>query len=201
LRNENGVIAKLANAVLFENPVLVLALGLSPVIAVGTSLKNGVLLALCTLGVIVPVCFVASLLRGVVPTWLCPPVYSVLAAGVVFPIRLTAEMFTPTTTQSLSVFIPLIAVMSLLMARVEGFAIKNKPAAAALDGLFMGLGYGAVLIVISAVREFFGNGSLWGVKISFMRKLEAFNLPFAGFILLGFFAAGMNHIVQKRRGK
>ena len=103
------------------------------------------------------------------------------------------KAYLPDLNKSLGVFIPLIVVNCIILARAEAFASKNGPVASIVDGITMGVGYTLALILISAIRELLGNGTLAGLKImgsSYKPMLIAI-LPAGGFIILGCLIAGI----------
>ena len=108
---------------------------------------------------------VISLLRKIIPDQIRIAAYVVVIAGFVTMVDLLLQAFLPDIAESLGVFIPLIVVNCIILARAESFASKNKVLPAALDGICQGIGYTLVLLVMSAIREFLGSGSLAGQQI------------------------------------
>ncbi len=174
---------------LFHNIVLIQAVGLCPIIAVGVNLKYGVTLTICTLVVLLPTSLFMSLFGERVPDWLRPPLYTVGTGVLLLGASFFIDRFVSTELYaSLYIFIPLIAVSSIVTYRA-GFSVKNRPSAAALDALGSSLGFGVVICVVSALREMATNNTLWDLPLPFSVKLPEAALPFAAFIILGFMAA------------
>jgi electron transport complex protein RnfE len=114
---------------------------------------------------------------------------------------MSLKAFLPEISKSLGVFIPLIVVNCIILARAESFASKNNPLLSAIDGLNMGLGFTLALLVLSVIREIIGNGTILGISILGQNYMPAKMLvsPPGGFIVLGLVIGVMN-IINKRRG-
>ncbi len=184
-----------------ENPVLVLLLGMCPSLATTTSVINAVGMGLSATAVLVCSNVVISLLRKVIPQKVRIAAYIVIIAAFVTVVQLLLEAYVPSLSKSLGVFIPLIVVNCIILARAEAFASKNKVGASFLDGLGMGLGFTLALVLISTVREILGNGTWAGIRIMSGGYTPAlmFILPSGGFLTLGLVLGAINLI--KGRGK
>lgn len=184
-----------------ENPVLVLLLGMCPSLATTTSVINAVGMGLSATAVLVCSNVVISLLRKVIPQKVRIAAYIVIIAAFVTVVQLLLEAYVPSLSKSLGVFIPLIVVNCIILARAEAFASKNKVGASFLDGLGMGLGFTLALVLISTVREILGNGTWAGIRIMSEGYTPAlmFILPSGGFLTLGLVLGAINLI--KGRGK
>ena len=152
----------LTNGIIKENPVLVLVLGTCPALAVTNSTINGVGMGLAATFVLICSNVVISLLKKVIPDKVRIPCYIVVIAGFVTIVDLCLQAFIPALSKSLGLFIPLIVVNCIILGRAESFAYKNGIGASALDGIFQGLGYTMVLVIMCVVREFLGNGTIMG---------------------------------------
>jgi electron transport complex protein RnfE len=183
-----------------ENPVFRLALGLCPVLAVTTSLKNGVGMGLAATFVLVGSNVIVSLVRKGIPARIRIPCYIVVIASFVTVVDLVMAGYTPELHKNLGIFIPLIVVNCIILGRAEAFASKNSVGRSLIDGLGMGLGFTAALIVIASVREILGSGKIWGLVLlgnSYNPVLMAILSPGA-FITLGLLIGLFNLIEQKR---
>ena len=111
------------------------------------------------------------------------------------------KAFLPSLADQLGIFIPLIVVNCIILARAEAYASKNSVGKSALDGLGMGLGFTLALSLISAVREFFGAGTLFDIKIygDIITPPSIVTMAPGGFIVLGLLIALINHISAKRK--
>ena len=142
-----------------------------------------------------------SLLRRFIPEQVRIASFVVIISGFVTIVEMLIKAYLPDLNKSLGVFIPLIVVNCIILARAESFASKNGPVASILDGLTMGVGYTLALLVISAIRELLGNGTIAGFHVlgsSYKPMLIAI-LPAGGFIVLGCLIAAMNKILSYRK--
>ena len=181
-----------------KNPILVQLLGTCATLAVTTSASNGIAMGLSTTAVLVCSNLFISLLRRFIPKEVRIASYVVVISGFVTAIELLIKAFLPEINKSLGVFIPLIVVNCIILSRAESFASKNTPLYSILDGLAMGGGFTLALIIVSAIREVLGNGTLFGVKVtpaSFEPSLM-FVMSAGAFFTLAFVVAGMNKIMS-----
>jgi len=182
--------------ILDENPVFTQALALCPVLAVTTSVINGIGMGLATLFVLVASCLIASLMRNVVPSQVRIPCFIIVSATFTTVVRLLLEVFSPALHDALGIFIPLIVINCIILARMEAFAAKNKPIAVVFDAMGMGLGFTLALVLIGFVREFIGSGTMLGFDV-LPDGFPVFALmvrPAGGFLALGFIIAGLTAI-------
>ncbi len=170
-----------------ENPVFVLLLGMCPTLGTSTSVINGLGMGLSATLVLICSNFFISVLRKFIPDKIRIASYIVIIAGFVTAVEMALKAYLPDISASLGVFIPLIVVNCIILARAESFASKNTPGKAAIDGLCMGLGFTVALLVLSFIRELFGNGSLAGISVFGANYPKAIMmiLPPGGFIVLG----------------
>lgn len=190
-----------ANGIIKENPTFVQLLGMCPTLAVTTSLKNGIGMGLSATAVLVASNVLISLLRKIIPEKVRIAAYIVIIATFVTIIDLLLKAYLPSLATQLGIFIPLIVVNCIILARAEAFASKNTVGKSALDGLGMGLGFTLALSIISAVREFFGAGTLFDIKIygDIITPPSIITMAPGGFIVLGLLIALINHITAKRK--
>lgn len=194
-----------------NNPVLVQLLGMCSTLAITTTLFNGIGMGLSVTIILICSNVVISLLRKIIPAKIRIAAYIVVIAGFVTIIDLLMQAFLPSLSESLGVFIPLIVVNCIILARAESFASKNTVAASAVDGLAQGIGYTIVLVVMCIIREFLGNGTFGGGILGFegagIRILPQeyttlfIILPFGGFLTMGVLIAAMQHISNKAADK
>lgn len=191
------------DGIIFKNPTFVQLLGMCPTLAVTTAVSNGIGMGLSVTFVLIFSNFFISLLRNFIPSKIRIASYVVVIAGFVSVVEMVLNAYIPALANSLGLFIPLIVVNCIILARAESFASKNRPVAAALDGLSTGLGFTLALTIISAVRELLGSGSLFGYRIlgnAFSPALIII-LPAGGFLVLGFLIALVQYIMQKQKKK
>ncbi len=182
---------------LFEqNPILVQLLGTCPTLAVTTSLENGFGMGISATAVLILSNLLISLLRKFIPKEVRIAAYIVIISGFVTAVELLIKAYLPSLDKSLGLFIPLIVVNCIILARAEAYASKNGPVDSILDGLFMGLGFTFALSVLGAVREILGSGTLLGINIlgSAYTPMLIFVMPAGAFLTLGVLIAVVNAI-------
>ena len=150
------------DGLLLQNPVTVQLLGMCSVMAITTTLFNGIGMGLSVTIILTCSNIVISLLRKVIPSKIRIAAFIVVISTFVTIVDLVLQAFIPALSDSMGVFIPLIVVNCIILGRAEAFASKNTVAASALDGVFQGLGYTWVLVVMCLIREFLGNGTIAG---------------------------------------
>lgn len=144
-----------------NNPALVQLLGLCPLLAVTATLINGLGLGLATTLVLIGSNVTVSLIRNVIKNEIRIPVFVMIIASFVTVVQLMMNAFTYELYLALGIFIPLIVTNCAIIGRAEAFASKSSPLPAALDGLMMGLGFTAVLMILGGMREILGAGTLF----------------------------------------
>ena len=150
-----------------HNPVFVLALGLCPTLAVTTTVRNGLAMAVASTAVLVCANLLVSLVRRWVPNQIRIPCYIVIIAAFVTMVEIIMKAVAPAAVnRALGIFIPLIVVNCMILGRAEAFASRNGPASSLMDGLGIGAGFLLALLAISFVRETVGAGTLWGYRLS-----------------------------------
>lgn len=193
-----------------EIPLFRLVLGTCPTLAVTTSATNGVGMGIATTFVLVASNIMISLLRKIIPDMIRIPAFIIVIASFVTVTDLMMAAFTPELHHALGIFIPLIVVNCIVLARAEAFASKNNIIRSTADGLGMGIGFTIVLILLGSVREILGNGTwfdmpaLTGVMGLFdyeYQPMIVMVLPPGAFIGLGLLVALANKIEEKRKGK
>ena len=185
-----------------ENPVLVLVLGTCPTLAVTTAAVNGIGMGLSATVVLICSNLAISLLRNIIPDKVRIPAFITIIAGFVSVVQMLVKAFLPAIDKALGIYLPLIVVNCIILARAEMFASKNPPLASVLDGAGMGIGFTAVLTLMGAVRELLGAGSLFSFPVTsrFISPMIIFLLPPGGFFVFGMLVAASNAIA-KRSGK
>ncbi|MDR0464826.1 MAG: electron transport complex subunit E [Treponema sp.] len=186
----------LLNGIIKENPVLVLILGICPALAVSTQAQNALGMGLATTFVLIGSNITISLLRKNIPDRVRIPCYIILIAGFTTIVQMAVEAYAYSLYQALGIFLPLIAVNCIVFARAEMFANKNKVLDSAVDAAGMGAGFTIALLLISSLREIFGSGSWFGLKIPWLsdNRIEAFTLAPGGFIAFGLLIAIINKV-------
>ncbi len=193
-------IKNLTNGLVKENPIFVQLLGMCPTLAVTTSAENGMGMGLATTAVLVLANIVISLIRKLVPSKIRIPIFIVVIASFVTIIGMLMEAYVGALYDSLGLFIPLIVVNCLILARAEAFAFKNGVIASAFDGIGMGLGFTLALTILGSVREFFGNGSIFNITLlgEGYKPALIMILPPGAFLTLGLLLALYNVVKAKQ---
>ena len=194
---------QLKEGLITQNPVLVQLLGMCSTMAITTSSSNGIGMGISVLIILTLSNIFISLLRKIIPNEVRIACYIVVIAGFVTIVDLCLQAFFPAIAKSLGVFIPLIVVNCIILGRAEAFANKNSVLASAVDGICQGIGYTIVLVIMCAVRELLGNGTLLGYQIMPASYTPALMLvlPVGGFLCLGTLIAVMQWALAKSEKK
>ena len=195
-----------------ENPALRQMLGLCPTLAVTTAVTNGLGMGLATTFVLVCSEVAVSLLRRAIPKTVRIPAFITIIASFVTLVMMLVKAYLPALDEALGIYLPLIVVNCIVLGRAEMFASKHGPLEAAVDGAGMGIGFTAALVLMSAIREVLGAGTLLGVRVlpSFVEPMIIMVMPAGGFAVLGALIAASvwieehprhrHRIVKKRVG-
>lgn len=188
------------NGLVKENPIFFQLLGMCPTLAVTTSAMNGLGMGLATTAVLICANIVISLMKNMIPAKIRIPIFIVIIASFVTVVGMLMEGFVPALYKSLGLFIPLIVVNCLILARAEAFAFKNSIADSLLDGLGMGIGFTGALVLLGAIRELFGAGTIFGATIfgAAYKPALIMILPPGGFLTLGLLLAIQNYYKLKK---
>ena len=193
-----------------QNPVLVQLLGMCSVLAITTTLFNGIGMGISVTVILICSNVVISLLRKVIPQKIRIAAYIVVIAGFVTMVDLLLQAYVHALSNSLGVFIPLIVVNCIILGRAEAFASKNSVGASAIDGLAQGVGYTVVLIIMCIIRELLGNGTFGGGILNGGLGIRIIPegypallliLPFGGFLTLGCLIAIVQWALKRSEAK
>ena len=184
-----------------QNPVLVQLLGMCSTMAITTSFFNGLGMGVSVLIILTLSNVFISMLRKIIPNEVRIACFIVVIAGFVTCVDLLLKAFVPALSSSLGVFIPLIVVNCIILGRAESFSYKNGVAASFFDGIFQGIGYPLVLLVMCVIRELLGagtfGGGLLGPDLKGIQIIPSqfpvgmLTLPVGGFLVLGCLIAAM----------
>ena len=179
---------------LTQNPVLVQVLGMCSTMAITTSFFNGLGMGVAVLVILTLSNVIIAAIRKIIPDKIRIAMFIVVIAGFVTMVDLMIQAFVPALAESLGVFIPLIVVNCIILGRAEGFSYKNGVVASFWDGIFQGIGYTVVLLIMCIVREFLGKGAFGGGVLGIDGKgIQLFpadfgvgmlTLPVGGFMVL-----------------
>ncbi len=187
------------NGILNENPTFRLVLGTCPTIAVTTSAMNGLGMGLAATFVLIGSNVVISALRKVIPDKVRIPCFVLVICTFVTIVQMLLQAFVPSLYASLGLFIPLIVVNCIILARAEAFASKNGVVASAVDGLGMGLGFTLAMVLMGSIRELIGSGTIFGAAVfgASFEPMLLFVLAPGGFIAYGLLLGVINAISAK----
>ncbi len=198
---------QLKEGLLTQNPVTVQLLGMCSTMAITTSLFNGIGMGLSVMVILTLANVFISVLRNVIPNKIRIACFIVVIATFVTMVDLFLKAYMESLSASLGVFIPLIVVNCIILGRAESFAYKNGVAVSALDGIFQGLGYTWVLVVMCVIREFLGAGKFGGGLLGeggngiviFPEEFAIAGLsrPVGGFLVLAFIIAAVQYFLNK----
>ncbi|HBR33138.1 MAG TPA: electron transport complex subunit RsxE [Firmicutes bacterium] len=198
------------NGVFNENPTFRLILGMCSTLAITTAVVNGIGMGLALTLVLVGSNVIISSLRNVIPKEIRIPAYVVVIATFTTIVDKTMAAATPDLHGVLGIFIPLIVVNCIVLARAEAYASKHNAIESTMDGLGMGAGYTVALLIVCVIREFLGTGTLLQAKDFGFAGFHLFAedmgvklliLPPGAFLTLGLLLAGINWYVAKREEK
>ena len=192
-----------SDGVIKQNPTLKLVLGTCPTLALTTMAMNGLGMGAAVTFVLICSNVMISLLRNVIPSKVRIPAFVLIIATFVTIVRLLLDKLLPDLYESLGLYLPLIVVNCIILARAESFASKNSVLASAADGLFMGIGFTLALTLMGAVREVLGSGAIFGIKmwdfqIGFFASSAGAFFTYAVFIAMFSFVAA---VLSKRKKK
>lgn len=208
----NSKLKIVSNGIFEQNPTFKLVLGMCPTLAITTSAFNGLGMGIAATLVLICSNALVSLLRKVIPDKVRIPAYVLIIATLVTLLEMVLKKFVPTLYSALGIYLPLIVVNCIILARAEAFASSNKVGDSILDGLGMGLGFTLALTLIGFIRELLGNGTIFagtlgslsfGLSLGAAQKysLKFFVLPAGGFMTLGLLMAAVNAITDSKTKK
>ena len=190
----NKYVKQIKDSIVDQNPVLVQFLGMCPTLATTTSVSNAIGMGLAATVVLICSNVFISLLRKFIPKEIRIASYIVIISGFVTAVELLMKAFFTPLYDALGLYIPLIVVNCIILARAEAYASKNPVLPSAVDGLAMGLGFTAALILIASVREILGAGTWLGLRVTpaAFQPALIFILPAGAFLTLGLISAAVN---------
>lgn len=189
----------ISRGILKENPVFRLLLGICPVLGVTVYAENGLGMGLATLVVLICSNVVISAVRNYIPKTIRIPIYIVVIATFVTMVGMMLEAFLPDLHAQLGIFIPLIVCNCVILGRAEAFAGKKPVLRSFTDGLGIGLGFTAALVLLAAFRELLGHGTIFSVNVTgaAFQPMGVMALPPGAFIAMGVLLAGINLLFRK----
>lgn len=193
----------LKNGIIDDNPIFVQLVGMCSVLAVTTSVQNSLAMGMAVTAVLIGSNTVISLLKNVIPDKVRIPAFVVIIATFVTMIEMFLKAYVPAVYDSLGIFLPLIVVNCIILARAEAFAFKNPVLPSIVDGLGMGLGYTLAVFTLGTLREVLGAGTFLGKELfgAGFQPAGIFVMPPGAFILLGMLIGGINAFRNRKASK
>ena len=195
------------DGLLTQNPVLVQVLGMCSTMAITTSFFNGLGMGVAVIVILTLSNVIIAAIRKIIPNKIRIAMFIVVIAGFVTCVDLLIQAFVPDLASSLGVFIPLIVVNCIILGRAESFSYKNGVAASFFDGIFQGIGYTVVLLIMCIIRELLGAGTFGGGILGPDAKgiqiipsqfpAGMLTLPVGGFLVLGCLIAAMQWALSR----
>ena len=192
---------------LTQNPVLVQVLGMCSTMAITTSFFNGLGMGVAVIVILTLSNVIIAAIRKIIPNKIRIAMFIVVIAGFVTCVDLLIQAFVPDLASSLGVFIPLIIVNCIILGRAESFSYKNGVAASFFDGIFQGIGYTVVLLIMCIIRELLGagtfGGGILGPDLKGIQIIPSqfpagmLTLPVGGFLVLGCLIAAMQWALSR----
>lgn len=203
MAKSKNLLQEITKGIIKENPVLCLVLGTCPTLAVTTAASNAIGMGIAATLVLVCSNAAISLLRNLIPDKVRIPAYITVIAGFVTIVQMLVKAFAPEIDKSLGIYLPLIVVNCIILGRAEMFASKNRVLASMADGLGMGIGFTATLLLMGSIRELLGAGTIFGLPIlkNFMDPIIIFLLPPGGFFVFGMLIALANKLNNGKTAK
>lgn len=200
---KKSLFSEFTKGIVKENPVLCLVLGTCPTLAVTTSAMNAIGMGVAATLVLVCSNAAISALRNVIPSRVRIPAYITIIAGFVTIVQMLVQAFASDINKSLGIYLPLIVVNCIILGRAEMYASKNRVLPSILDGLGMGVGFTAALLLMGIIRELFGAGTVFGLPVlsGFMPPVIIFILAPGGFFVFGILIAVANKLNSKKKPK
>lgn len=187
------------NGLVNENPTFVLLLGMCPTLGTSTSASNGFGMGIATMFVLTCSNIVISAVKNIIPDKVRIPCYIVIIATFVTLLEMMMKAYVPALFASLGIYIPLIVVNCIVLARAESFASKSPVFDSALDGLGIGTGFTLALTLLGSIRELLGTGKIFGINIyPEQYGILVFVLAPGAFIVLGYLIAIFNRIRKSK---
>lgn len=198
MSEKSKTLKRVRNSALIKNPLLFEAIGLCPVVAIALSLKLALFLAVVTMAEMIICVVLASLLLKNVKRYWRVALYLVFGVVTIFPIMYFTGKFFPEAAINFGVYLPLMAVNSLIALHCERVAVKSDIKKSFTDAVFSSLSYGVVAIIVGFIREIVAKGTVWDIDLNTTVKLPALLMPFGGLLIIGFLAAGLKAFINVR---
>ena len=194
--SSNRITKRIRNSAVIKSPLLFEAIGLCPVVAIALSLKQALFLAVVTTIEMVICEVLASLLLKNVRRYWRVALYVVFGIAIIYPIMYLTKKYMPDLSINFGIYLPLMAVNSLIPLHCERVAVKNNVLDSVVDAVFASISYGIVAILVGGIREILANGTIGGFDLKTPVKVPAILMPFGALIIIGFIAAAIKALIN-----
>ena len=184
--------------IITNNPLIFQIIGVCPVVAIASSVASAAAVALITAVELLVIECLACLVFKKVTAYIRVLLYAVLGFAINLPFFMLIGKLSPEISENLGIFLPLLAVSSVIAVKCETFAVKNTLKDTFVDAVATSLGYALIVMLVGTAREIFGSGTFLGKSVGLPYTAEAFLMPFGGFLVLGFIAALVKGIFSKK---
>lgn len=200
-KKKRGLWKEFSKGIVKENPVLCLVLGTCPTLAVTTQASNAIGMGIAATLVLICSNAAISLLRNIIPDKVRIPAYITIIAGFVTMVQMLVKAYAPSIDESLGIYLPLIVVNCIILGRAEMFASKNRVIPSMVDGLGMGVGFTAAMLLMGSIREILGAGTWFGIPLTsgVVDPILIFILPPGGFFVFGMLVALSSKLSGKKK--
>ncbi len=199
MKQKTPLVREFTKGLFRENPILIIMLGLCATLACSTNATDALGMGVAFSFVMICSNVVVALVRKITPNQIRIPVFITVISTFVTIVDYAMKAYTPTLSQSLGVFVPLIVVNCIVMGRAEAFASKNGIMASLMDGIGMSIGFTVVITLIGVIREFLGTGTIFGAQIlgTWYPGFLIMILPPGAFLVIGFLMALQKRIANR----
>ncbi len=203
MKTRTPLFQELTKGIFSENPILIIMLGLCGALAASSNATDAAGMGAAFAFVMICSNVVVSLIRRITPSQIRIPVFITVISTFVTIVDYAMKAYVPALSRSLGVFVPLIVVNCIVMGRAEAFASKNGVLRSLMDGIGMSIGFGVVITLMGAIREFLGAGTLFDRQVlgAGFTPILVFILPPGAFLVLGFLIAAQKRIAHAREAK
>lgn len=186
------------NSAFIKNPVLFESIGVAPVVAMAVSVKTAIMLSVISAAELIIIECFASLALKKVKHQLRVLIYTVLGVLINIPLWMFFTKFAPNETANVSIFLPILAVNSLVALHCERVAVRSPLKETFFDAVSATIGYTLIIFIVAVIREILGSGTFYSIKLNLPVQFKGLLLPFGGFLMLGFLAAFFKSRIKKK---
>lgn len=198
MNDKTSFSTSIKNSAFIKNPVLFESIGIAPVVAMAVSVKTAIMLSVISAAELIIIeCFASIALKKVKHEYRVL-IYALLGVLINVPFWLFFSKFAPNETANVSIFLPIIAVNSLIALHCERVAVRSTLKETFFDAVSATIGYVLIIFIVAILREVLGSGTFYSIKLNLPVQLKGLLLPFGGFLMLGFAAAFFKARIKSR---